>query len=320
MGEEALAGAAGGGGGGLMAGLGIAGAAVSAAGLVIGLFEAAEQRRKMRELESETKSSIFSAIKDVQKNRAEEIGINLEGIQDQKDVAVRGAKQELEAKQEADTCNLQAQATFERLNQVGANIRDTVGDKLTLRDEAIAEEAKSDDETIASIKLAESAGQAQAAAQADQNRATALTGALKSGLEGARAIDDISELYKQNNNNTTPPSPETVAFVKNFMDSQKPTGPRIGNATFGDQFALPEFQGMSLSDQFRLVTGQPMTFGNPNLFPTQQDPTFGQKIGKGINVGLDALSDFTGIGDGQPFDESILGQFFGNLNLFGKNN
>ena len=316
MGEEALAGA-GGGGGGLMAGLGIAGAAVSAAGLVIGLFEAAEQRRKMRELESETKSSIFSAIKDVQKNRAEEIGINLEGIQDQKDVALRGAKQELEAKQEADPRNLQAQATFERLNQVGANIRDTVGDKLTLRDEAIAEEAKSDDETIASIKLAESAGQAQAAAQADQNRATALTGALKSGLEGARAIDDISELYKQNRNKTTAPDPKTVEFVRTFMESQKPKSPfAIGDPNFLDEYKLPEltFTGSNITPSFQTR----FQFGNPNLFP--QKTTFGQKIGKGFNVGLDALSDFTGIGDGQPFDESILGQFFGNLNLFGKNN
>ena len=78
---------------------------------------------------------------------------------------------------------------------------------------------------------------------------------------------------------------------------------------YANEFALSRIAAAS-GDPFIKLKGADSLIPGVTFAPGKQKTPFAQtRVGQAIGTGLEGLSDFTGIGDAKPFNQSILGQF-----------
>lgn len=205
-------------------------AIIAGLGLANSFIQSAAARKEQREAEAKTKQAIQNALQQVSTVRTEELGLGLEQFEELKRLQAQGSQQRIQALQEADPRLLAAGIGKEGATQTSQaqGIADLIGQRTTDRQEAIVEEKMTDDASIAQIKLAESAGQAQRAADAAQRQAQSLSSgfaALGAGIEGLESplygrtmnqnAGGFKQLFQQSENqlNTQPVLPQDAMGI-----------------------------------------------------------------------------------------------------------
>jgi len=173
-------------------------------GAGLNFAQAAKAKRERDEAAAQTREAIQRAVSQVSTVRTEELGLGLEQFEELQRLQAQGAQQRLQALQEADPRLLAAGIGKEGATQTSQAqaIADLIGERTMGREEAIVQEKMTDDASIAQIRLAESAGQAQREADAATRQAQSISGAfgaLGAGIEGLQA-----PLYGRSMNQNAP--------------------------------------------------------------------------------------------------------------------
>jgi len=269
----------------IIAGLGLAGS----------FIQSAAAQKERREAEAKTKQAIQNALQQVSTVRTEELGLGLEQFEELKRLQAQASKQRLQALQEADPRLLAAGIGKEGAIQTSQaqNIADLIGERTMGREEAIVQEKMTDDASIAQIKLAESAGEAQRAADAARRQAQSLSSgfaALGAGIEGLE-----SPLYGRSMNQNAP------GFQQFFQTAATQAQ---GTDTMVDAMGISEAVS-SLGGSQVVPSQQPSTYFQPTspALTTQQSPLDYSIF---MNTDYSLNQDQTGTGLGNFF-RSIFG-------------
>ncbi len=265
-------------------------------GAGLNFAQAAKAKRERDEAAAQTREAIQRAVSQVSTVRTEELGLGLEQFEELQRLQAQGAQQRLQALQEADPRLLAAGIGKEGATQTSQAqaIADLIGEKTMGRQEAIVQEKMTDDASIAQIRLAESAGQAQREADAATRQAQSISGAfgaLGAGIEGLQA-----PLYGRSMNQNAP------GFQQFFQTGATQAQ---GMDTTVDAMGISEAVS-SLGGSQVVPSQQPSTYfqpSPPNALTTQQSPLDYSIF---MNTDYSLNQDQTGTGLGNFF-RSIFG-------------
>lgn len=221
-------------------------------GAGLNFAQAAKAKRERDEAAAQTREAIQRAVSQVSTVRTEELGLGLEQFEELQRLQAQGAQQRLQALQEADPRLLAAGIGKEGATQTSQAqaIADLIGERTMGREEAIVQEKMTDDASIAQIRLAESAGQAQREADAATRQAQSISGAfgaLGTGIEGLQA-----PLYGRSMNQNAP------GFQQFF------------------QTGATQAQGMDTMVDAMGISEAVSSLGGPQVVPSQQPSTYFQ--------------------------------------------
>lgn len=270
-------------------------AIIAGLGLANSFIQSAAAQKERREAEAKTKQAIQNALQQVSTVRTEELGLGLEQFEELKRLQAQASKQRLQALQEADPRLLAAGIGKEGAIQTSQaqDIANLIGERTMGREEAIVQEKMTDDASIAQIKLAESAGEAQRAADAARRQAQSLSSgfaALGAGIEGLE-----SPLYGRSMNQNAP------GFQQFFQTGATQAQ---GMDTMVDAMGVSEAVS-SLGGSQVVPSQQPSTYFQPTspALTTQQSPLDYSIF---MNTDYSLNQDQTGTGLGNFF-RSIFG-------------
>jgi hypothetical protein len=221
-------------------------------GAGLNFAQAAQAKRERDEAAAQTREAIQRAVSQVSTVRTEELGLGLEQFEELQRLQAQGAQQRLQALQEADPRLLAAGIGKEGATQTSQAqaIADLIGERTMGRQEAIVQEKMTDDASIAQIRLAESAGQAQREADAATRQAQSISGAfnaLGAGIQGLQA-----PLYGRSMNQNAP------GFQQFF------------------QTGATQAQGMDTTVDAMGISEAVSSLGGPQVVPSQQLSTYFQ--------------------------------------------
>lgn len=270
-------------------------AIIAGLGLANSFIQSAAAQKERREAEAKTKQAIQNALQQVSTVRTEELGLGLEQFEELKRLQAQASKQRLQALQEADPRLLAAGIGKEGAIQTSQaqDIANLIGERTMGREEAIVQEKMTDDASIAQIKLAESAGEAQRAADAARRQAQSLSSgfaSLGAGIEGLE-----SPLYGRSMNQNAP------GFQQFFQTGATQAQ---GMDTMVDAMGISEAVS-SLGGSQVVPSQQPSTYFQPTspALTTQQSPLDYSIF---MNTDYSLNQDQTGTGLGNFF-RSIFG-------------
>lgn len=292
------------------------GLGLSALSTGMSFSQAAKQKDLARKRDFEAKKAMQKAKELLQVNAYKGIAIPKEAYEMTADILTSTAQLGLSAAQEADARSLAATVGRIGAGQTRAAEQFRAGlskDIFDLEKLVAAEESRRGDIEIG-IGLEEVAGAQKAAREAEQ----ASQKALKEGFAGLTSTVgkgiDLIPLYKD----TGAPSPQQLTgdMFETEAPSLMTSAPESGftKATEIDTSGITDVNIPSSSAAIlQAASGNPFIElqGISNLIPgvTLSPGKQETRVGQAIRTGLEGLSDFTGIGDAQPFNQSILGQF-----------
>ena len=303
----------------------IVGTGISAATTGMSFSQAAKQKDLARKRDFEAKKAMQKAKDLLQVNAYKGIAIPKEAYEMTADILTSTAQLGLSAAQEADARSLAATVGRIGAGQTRAAEQFRAGlskDIFDLEKLVAAEQSRLRDIEVG-IGLEEVAGAQKASRDAEE----ASQKALKEGFAGLTSTVgkgiDLIPLYKDTGTTTT-----DTTLTGDMFETETPSLNMFDKSTSGfdlenyydtsfletpipsaNQFALNRIADAS-GDPFIKLKGADNLIPGVTFAPGKQKTPFAQtRVGQAIGTGLEGLSDFTGIGDAQPFNQSILGQF-----------
>ncbi len=281
----------------LSAALTIASIATQLGGAALSFGQAAKQARMMREADARANKYIESAKSNISKIRSEEVQLPLKQRELTEKARAVGMKQALEAFQETGPRAVIGGVPKAQQIDVAARAQEQAQTEQQLfqREQAIAKEKERRDLALAEVDLMGAQGAAQAAADAQKQRAAAITGGV-TALSGALQTGaDLVDLYPQQKL-----SKQVDALTKRAGSGEGVadllTQAQATGAITAEQFAkfdLPAIRSASgynlnqtLEDQFnligidpRLIDLNPSLSGEQSQFLQEITPALGGTIG-----------------------------------------
>jgi len=302
------------------------GLGLSALSTGMSFSQAAKQKDLARKRDFESKKAMQKAKELLQVNAYKGIAIPKEAYEMTADILTSTAQLGLSAAQEADTRSLAATAGRISTAQTRAaeQFRAGLSKEIFDLEKLVAAEDSRVRDIEVGIGLEEVAGTQKAARDAEE----ASQKALAEGFAGLTSTVgkgiDLIPLYKDTGTTTT-----DTTVTGDMFETETPSLNMFDKSTSGfdlenygdtsfldtpipryaDQFALNRIAAAS-GDPFIKLKGADSLISGVTFAPGKQKTPFAQtRVGQAIGTGLEGLSDFTGIGDAQPFNQSILGQF-----------
>jgi len=162
----------------------VAAIATGAAQAGMGFSEAAKQKRLKKEAELEVERAMASARKSLEKNYMEELSIQKEPYELEREAALVAGAQATEALRESDRGMGRVGAIYGQQQQAQRQIASAMGQEMMGLDLAVAQEDIRLRDIGTQIDLGEAAGQQMAVADADEARAQA----IQQGFQGVQTM------------------------------------------------------------------------------------------------------------------------------------
>ena len=162
----------------------VAAIGVGAAQAGMGFSEAAKQKRLKKEAELEVERAMASARKSLEKNYMEELSIQKEPYELEREAALVAGAQATEALRESERGMGRVGAIYGQQQQAQRQIASAMGQEMMGLDLAVAQEDTRLRDIGTQIDLGEAAGQQMAAADADEARAQA----IQQGFQGVQTM------------------------------------------------------------------------------------------------------------------------------------
>jgi hypothetical protein len=284
------------------------GLGLSALSTGMSFSQAAKQKDLARKRDFEAKKAMQKAKELLQVNAYKGIAIPKEAYEMTADILTSTAQLGLSAAQEGDARSLAATAGRIGAGQTRAAEQFRAGLSKDIFD--LEKLVAAEDSRLRDIKVGIGLEEVAGAQKASRDAQEASQKALKEGFAGltstvAKGIDLIP-LYKDTGTTTT-----DTTLTGDMFETETPSLNMFDKSTSG--FDLENYGDTSFLDtpipsyanQFALNRIAAAS-GDPGK---QKTPFAQTRVGQAIGTGLEGLSDFTGIGDAQPFNQSILGQF-----------
>ena len=157
---------------------------VGAAQMGMGFSEAAKQQQNKREAELEIERAMGQALKEQEKIYSEELSIQKEPYELEREALMVTGAQGIEAARESERGMARIPAVQAVVQQGQRNIASAMGQEMMGIDLAVVQEKAKRGDIKSQIYLAEVAGQQMAAADAEEARAQA----LQQGFQGAQTM------------------------------------------------------------------------------------------------------------------------------------
>jgi hypothetical protein len=302
------------------------GLGLSALSTGMSFSQAAKQKDLARKRDFEAKKAMQKAKELLQVNAYKGIAIPKEAYEMTADILTSTAQLGLSAAQEGDARSLAATAGRIGAGQTRAAEQFRAGLSKDIFD--LEKLVAAEDSRLRDIKVGIGLEEVAGAQKASRDAQEASQKALKEGFAGltstvAKGIDLIP-LYKDTGTTTT-----DTTLTGDMFETETPSLNMFDKSTSGfdlenygdtsfldtpipsyaNQFALNRIAAAS-GDPFIKLKGADSLIPGVTFAPGKQKTPFAQtRVGQAIGTGLEGLSDFTGIGDAQPFNQSILGQF-----------
>lgn len=162
----------------------VAAIGVGAAQAGMGFSEAAKQKRLKKEAELGVERAMASARKSLEKNYMEELSIQKEPYELEREAALVAGAQATEALRESERGMGRVGAIYGQQQQAQRQIASAMGQEMMGLDLAVAQEDTRLRDIGTQIDLGEAAGQQMAAADADEARAQA----IQQGFQGVQTM------------------------------------------------------------------------------------------------------------------------------------
>ncbi len=162
----------------------VAAIGVGAAQAGMGFSEAARQKRLKKEAELEAERAMASARKSLEKNYMEELSIQKEPYELEREAALVAGAQATEALRESERGMGRVGAIYGQQQQAQRQIASAMGQEMMGLDLAVAQEDIRLRDIGTQIDLGEAAGQQMAAADAEEARAQA----IQQGFSGVQTM------------------------------------------------------------------------------------------------------------------------------------
>lgn len=310
------------------------GLGLSALSTGMSFSQAAKQKDLARKRDFEAKKAMQKAKELLQVNAYKGIAIPKEAYEMTADILTSTAQLGLSAAQEGDARSLAATAGRIGAGQTRAAEQFRAGLSKDIFD--LEKLVAAEDSRLRDIKVGIGLEEVAGAQKASRDAQEASQKALAEGFAGLTSTVgkgiDLIPLYKDTGTTTTDTTLtgdmfETETPSLNMFD--KTEGPSLNMfdkstsgfniENYGDTSGITDINIPSSSAaMLQAASGTPFIQlqGVNNLIPgvtfapgKQKTPFAQTRVGQAIGTGLEGLSDFTGIGDAQPFNQSILGQF-----------